>query len=209
MSLSVDPAIATDGAAAAEGSASDEATMPDAVASGGTETAPSAPATVPAVTPRVSPGVLAPSRGSDTGSAAETAGADRTPTETAPTPSAGTPEGRPSGSPGTEVLSDAVVRFTLAESVLNREPRRPLAAADVKGTGLRSLSVFSDVAGLEGETLTYRWFHDGRQVLSIRVPVGAQRWRSHSTKAIHASGSWRVELVDSKGTVLARADFER
>jgi hypothetical protein len=81
-------------------------------------------------------------------------------------------------------------------------------ATELKGSGLRSLSVFSDVAGLQGETLTYRWLHDGRQVLSIRVPVGAQRWRSHSTKAIHANGSWRVELVDSKGNLLARADFD-
>lgn len=105
--------------------------------------------------------------------------------------------------------SAAVKRFSLAQSVLNREPRGDLDDITYNAAGFTSVSAFSEVIGLNGEVLHYRWLQEGTEVAVVRVRVGANRWRSHSTKRMDRSmeGPWRVELLDSKGTLLASIDF--
>jgi hypothetical protein len=112
-------------------------------------------------------------------------------------------------SPNPAIPSAAVKRFSLAKSVVDREPRGDLSDMQFNAKGLSSVSSFSEVIGLQGEVLVYRWLHEGKEVVEIRVPVRANRWRSHSTKRIFSGmeGSWRVELRDSKGTLLGRIDF--
>ena len=111
--------------------------------------------------------------------------------------------------PKTTVASPAVKRFLLAQSVINNEPYGVLDDISVNTEGFAVISSFSEVIGLEGEVLQYRWLHEGKEVLRIRVPVRANRWRSHSTKRIYAAmkGTWRAELRDSEGTLLASTDF--
>jgi|GEM_PF-6305657 len=107
------------------------------------------------------------------------------------------------------IHSAAVQRFSLAQSVLNREPSGHLDDITYNADGFTSVSAFSEVIGLNGEILHYRWLQQGTEVAIVRVRVGANRWRSHSTKRIDRGmeGPWRVELLDSKGTLLASIDF--
>lgn len=107
------------------------------------------------------------------------------------------------------VSSPAVKRFLLAQSVVGNEPRGDVGDIRVNAGGYAPISSFSEVIGLQGEVLHYRWLHEGKEVLRIRVPVGAERWRSHSTKRLyrHLKGSWRAELRDSGGALLAAIDF--
>lgn len=107
------------------------------------------------------------------------------------------------------IHSAAVQRFSLAQSVLNREPSGHLDDITYNADGFTSVSAFSEVIGLNGEVLHYRWLQEGTEVAVVRVRVGANRWRSHSTKRIDRGmeGPWRVELLDSKGTLLASIDF--
>lgn len=109
----------------------------------------------------------------------------------------------------TSISSPAVKRFVLAPSVSNNEPKGSLDKMPVDARGGAEVAAFSEVNGLKGEVLEYRWLHEGKQVLRIRVSVGAKRWRSHSTKRIYEKmkGSWRVELRDSAGNLLANTDF--
>jgi hypothetical protein len=97
----------------------------------------------------------------------------------------------------------------LAPSVVNNEPAGELDEIRVDAKGFAPVSSFSEVTGLQGEVLQYRWYHEGTEVLRIRVPVRADRWRSHSTKRVYAGmrGAWRAELRDSAGSVLAHIDF--
>jgi hypothetical protein len=115
----------------------------------------------------------------------------------------------PTQSSNPAIPSAAVKRFSLAKSVVDREPRGDLSDTQFNAKGLSSVSSFSEVIGLQGEVLVYRWLHDSKEVLEVRVPVRANRWRSHSTKRISSGmkGSWRVELRDSKGTLLGSIDF--
>ncbi|MCG6985767.1 MAG: DUF2914 domain-containing protein [Thiocapsa sp.] len=112
-------------------------------------------------------------------------------------------------SASTSISSPAVKRFALAQAVIGNEPSGDLRDVRVNASGFAPVSSFSEVIGLEGEVLHYRWLHEGKEVLQIRVPVRAKRWRSHSTKRIYRGmkGSWRAELRDSGGTLLASIDF--
>ena len=109
----------------------------------------------------------------------------------------------------TSIVSPAVKRFVLAQTVTNNKPMGNLGDIVPNTRGIAEVSSFSEVIGLEGEVLEYRWLHEGEQVLKIRVPVGAERWRSHSTKKVYRkmNGAWRVELRDSSGNLLASIDF--
>jgi hypothetical protein len=107
------------------------------------------------------------------------------------------------------IASAALKRFSLAQSVLDREPIGELDDIAYNADGFTSVSAFSEVIGLNGEILHYRWLQEGAEVAVVRVDVGADRWRSHSTKRIDRGmeGRWRVELLDSRGTLLASIDF--
>jgi hypothetical protein len=109
----------------------------------------------------------------------------------------------------TAISSSAVKRFVLARSVEGNEPRGSLDDIAPDAKGVVEVSSFSEVMGLEGKILEYRWLHEGEQVLRIRVPVGAERWRSHASKRIYPrmKGDWRGELRDAKGNLLASAEF--
>ena len=109
----------------------------------------------------------------------------------------------------TSLSSPTVKRFLLAQSVLGNEPNGGLGDITVNAKGFAAVSSFSEVIGLEGKVLQYRWLHEGKEVLRLRVPVRAKRWRSHSTKRIYEGmeGAWRAELRDSAGTLLASAEF--
>ncbi len=109
----------------------------------------------------------------------------------------------------TAVASSAVKRFVLARSVEGNEPRGGLDDIVPDAKGVVEVSSFSEVIGLAGRVLEYRWLHEGEQVLRIRVPVAAERWRSHASKRIYPSmrGEWRVELRDANGNLLANAEF--
>jgi hypothetical protein len=109
----------------------------------------------------------------------------------------------------TAIASAAVKRFVLARSVEGNEPRGSLDDIVPDAKGVVEVSSFSEVMGLEGKVLEYRWLREGEQVLRIRVPVAAERWRSHASKRIYPSmkGDWRVELRDAEGNLLANAEF--
>jgi len=109
----------------------------------------------------------------------------------------------------TSIASPAVKRFLLAKDVVSNEPHGDIGDIALNGAKYVAVSSFSEVTGQQGETLQYRWLYNGKQVLRIRVPVGSKRWRSHSTKRIYGGmkGSWRVELRNSAGELLASIDF--
>ena len=111
----------------------------------------------------------------------------------------------------TRIFSDKVTRFLLTDEVRNREPVGGLS--DIRARppgGPLAVFAFSDVRGLAGETLRYRWIRADKVAAEVKVRVGSNRWRSYSSKFINGTmrGPWRVELRNSADDLLARADFE-
>jgi len=125
------------------------------------------------------------------------------------------PKAEPQAEEGHFVLQDekinatGVKRFQLARTVKNREPVGDLSDIDFNAKGSTSVWAFSDVRDMRGERLNYVWLYEGSEVARVRNKVGADRWRSYSSKTVlrNMTGAWRVELQDNQGRQLASADF--
>jgi cytoskeletal protein RodZ len=63
--------------------------------------------------------------------------------------------------------------------------------------------------GRPGDTIRHVWFHRGRTVASVKLPVAGANWRTHSQRmpGPEADGEWVVEAQDEHGRVLARHAF--
>lgn len=111
----------------------------------------------------------------------------------------------------TRILSDNVSRFVLTDEVRDLEPVG--GVSDIRARppgGPVAVFAFSDVRGLGGETLNYRWIQGDKVAANVKVRVGSNRWRSYSSKFIsdNMRGPWRVELRNGAGDLLAHAEFE-
>ena len=64
-------------------------------------------------------------------------------------------------------------------------------------------TVVSDAG--EADTIYHTWFLGEREVQSIALGVRGARWRTHSYKTLGQgmAGTWRVEVTDRSGRMLA------
>lgn len=103
-----------------------------------------------------------------------------------------------------------VSRSQLTSAVKGREPVDRLPSrVKIGERGGRKVYYFTELKGLNGETVFHRWEHDGRTVASLRFNVGSDRWRAYSSKTIPAKqrGEWRVVVANAQGNILASAQF--
>lgn len=67
------------------------------------------------------------------------------------------------------------------------------------------------IRGLEAPgTVTHAWYHEGRTLARVDLPVGSADWRTWSSKRLLPSwtGHWEVKVLDASGKVLATAGFD-
>jgi hypothetical protein len=111
-----------------------------------------------------------------------------------------------------DIRSPRVERFVLTNGVENREPLAGIEAIrpDPGNSDMVTVYAFSEVSGLRGQTLRYRWLHNGKAVATVKVGVGGNSWRSYSSKFVTSAmtGNWRVELLGGDNQVLAFREFE-
>jgi hypothetical protein len=117
----------------------------------------------------------------------------------APAPEQATP-------PPLPVESASVARAVLTGAIVDREPAAPvdtLVAPD------DSLYFFTELVGMEGQTVTHRWKHGEEVMAEVPITVGAPRWRAFSKKRLIPAwaGVWTVEVVDANGSVVSRKSF--
>ncbi len=106
-------------------------------------------------------------------------------------------------------IAPQVKRFLLASSISNREPMGDLSEIGFKADGSTLVWAFSEVINQRDRRIHYVWLHEGSQVARVTVNIRGDRWRSFSSKTITRSmqGTWRVELQDDEGRILASAEF--
>ncbi len=148
--------------------------------------------------------------------APEAAPADPPPTP-APRPrddrrSGAAPAGQPLTLLANEVISSQVSRFRLTDRIRRREPVGTIAdiREDPKVEGLVRVIAFSSVRGMAGQQIVYRWRRGDTVFAEVPVQIGADTWRSYSSKYLSRDlrGRWRVDLVDGNGAVLAYTEFD-
>jgi hypothetical protein len=116
---------------------------------------------------------------------------------------AGEPE---SAAPIEEAPRGWVERAALTASVVDREPQGRVKQL----TNDRDrIFYFTDVRGMQGETLIHRWELNGEVVIEVSLVIGGDRWRTYSTKQLDPSalGDWTVSAIDASGRVLSSDGF--
>jgi len=109
------------------------------------------------------------------------------------------------------VLAGAVAAAeTQATAVVcrNVENRTPQGAGEQFPADVGQLFCFSEVKNGEG-SVVHVWFYGDKEVARIELPVSGARYRTWSKKRIlpNQTGSWRVEVQDREGHVLAQQAF--
>ena len=72
-----------------------------------------------------------------------------------------------------------------------------------------TVTFYTEINGLQGKTVTHRWYYDGQEMSSITIQLGSNQsinW-SRSTIAPSQLGSWEARVVDERGRVLASRSF--
>ena len=87
--------------------------------------------------------------------------------------------------------------------------RELVGRAETFAVGTRVVFWTQVIGGRAGDTIRHVWFHEGRQVATVNLPVRGASWRTQSqrTLAPGADGEWRVEARDQDGRVLAEHKF--
>lgn len=101
----------------------------------------------------------------------------------------------------------SVSRATFTTAVVDREPTD---SVDSLANDQRQIHFFSELRGLDGQTVSHRWEYRGEWAAEVLFEVGGPRWRVHSTKRLDPieTGPWKVSVVDAWGRVLESASFE-
>lgn len=93
-----------------------------------------------------------------------------------------------------------VARAVFARAIVEREPQDVVSAVDPNAP----LYFFTEILGMQGQTVRHRWEYAGQIMAEVEFQVGAQRWRIYSSKRFlpGQTGPWTVSVVDAAGRVL-------
>lgn len=82
----------------------------------------------------------------------------------------------------------------------------------ISSTSVKALYCFTRLVNPSGEetAIKHVWYKDGEVVGEQELTVKGEKWRTWSKKPIdrESVGKWRVEALDSGGTVLKAVEFK-
>jgi len=95
--------------------------------------------------------------------------------------------------------------FTTA--IVDREPQDDL---DSLPNDHEMVYFFTELKDLAGQQVTHRWEYNGQVMAEVSFDVGADRWRTQSSKNLQSIwlGDWTVTVVDAEENVLSTHKFE-
>lgn len=99
-----------------------------------------------------------------------------------------------------------VTRAVFTSAVVDHEPKDDLTQVPASAN---RIYYFTDLHGLQGQTVVHRWEYNGKVVAEVKFNVGGPRWRVFSVKTLNPShtGQWKVSTVDAHGNVLSVNTF--
>ena len=104
------------------------------------------------------------------------------------------------------LAADGVARATFTTDINEHEPMDEVTELT---NNINKIYYFTEIKGLEGQTLTHRWELNGEIQASVSIPIGGDRWRIWSSKNLpsNATGEWRVMVLDEAGGELSQDSF--
>jgi len=101
-----------------------------------------------------------------------------------------------------------VSRAVFTTGIENREPVSTIESVD--SSTLRSISFFTELQDMSGQTVTHQWTHQDKVMFEKTFEVKTDRWRVWTSKTLIPawSGTWTVNVLDNEHTLLASKSFE-
>jgi hypothetical protein len=99
-----------------------------------------------------------------------------------------------------------VSRSAFTSAIADREPVDQVTHLD---NDMTRIFFFTELSGLEGETVMHQWEHNGEVMAVVPFEVGGSRWRVYSSKSLDPQwlGQWSVRVMDGGGNELSRDSF--
>ena len=107
-------------------------------------------------------------------------------------------------------LTPQVARAQFTNGIEEREPIDELGPTIyTQGQAVRQLYFFTDVRGMNGQTVTHRWQHEGQVVAEVSFDISGERWRVFSSKNLLPTmiGQWEVIVMDPSDTPIYMSSF--
>ena len=109
-----------------------------------------------------------------------------------------------------KTYSDHLVWAQLTHEVEHKEPQGPLPAVlTMNDQGLLKVCFFTELSGLDGQTVYYDWFLEDKRMARVKIRPRDGVSKSYSSKYIdrHMLGRWQVHAATESGEKLASAQF--
>lgn len=99
-----------------------------------------------------------------------------------------------------------VARAVFTDAVKDHEPTDTITNLT---NDVTNITFFTELQGMQGQTVTHRWEHDNKVMAEVKFEVGGPRWRVFSSKRLDPSwtGEWKVSVVDANGGTLSASTF--
>ncbi len=98
--------------------------------------------------------------------------------------------------------SKQLVRAQFAWGIKDKEPTGEIGSpAILRPSDSVTLYFFSELEGMNGQSVSHRWSHDGRVALIKEFEIRGENWRVFSSKQLNTKllGEWKVTVRDSRG----------
>jgi hypothetical protein len=104
-------------------------------------------------------------------------------------------------------FAGSVDRGQFTTDVVDREP---VDRVEVLESGAAQIKYFTELADLQGQTITHQWVYDDQVMFEKSFDVGGPRWRVWTSKTLQPgwTGIWYVHTVDGAGEKLMTQSFE-
>jgi hypothetical protein len=102
--------------------------------------------------------------------------------------------------------------LNVAEGVITTRivHHQPASQSQSYPASVGKLYCFTRITGAKGDTtITHVWYHDGKEMARVNLPVHSSNWRTWSSKHILPgwTGKWKVEVLDAQGNLLKTIPF--
>lgn len=110
----------------------------------------------------------------------------------------------------TEQLNQTyVARALLTLTIKGREPKDSIDSVTLNNKEVETIYFYLHLINLQGKAITIIWYHNDKQDSKLTMQVHSKNWRTYASKLLNKErlGSWRVELQDESGNILAVKKF--
>ena len=108
---------------------------------------------------------------------------------------------------GVSQAETQVSRIAVAKEIVAREPAE---VNNIFKSDVGQIYCFTEITTDQAPTsVVHVWQYEGKTVAEVPLRVGANRWRTYSSKKLDSNwqGNWKVEVFSDKGVLLESTEF--